>query len=157
MSVVVKHISLPKDFATNVLSLRGVVDCVKRTNVGGWQSDRCNRKTYSWAEEVVDAVKQASNYDGEITYWFNINEGEDYNEWHDHYGGENHEMCACLYIQVPENSGAFEYTYTDGIGLIIPSEGLLIVFPDDLTHRVLPNAGEGQRISMAFNFWKMIK
>ena len=157
MAVVIKHINLPENFATNVLALRGVADFVQRTNIGGWQSDRCNRKTYEWAAEVVDAVKREANYSGEVTYWFNINTGDDYNIWHDHYGGEDHKMCACLYIQVPEGSGAFEYKDEEGDGLIIPTEGLLAIFPDNLMHRVLPNNGTGERISMAFNFWRMIK
>ena len=153
MVVKTAQIELPKDFATNVLALRGVVDCVKRTNVGGWQSDRCNRKTYPWAAEVVDAVKEAAEYEGEVTYWFNINEGDNYNEWHDHWGGEKHHICACLYIQVPEGAGDFEYTG----GRVKPQVGLLVIFPDTLMHRVLPNDGDGTRVSMAFNFWRMIK
>lgn len=157
MSVIIKHINSPKDFATNVLALRGVVDSVKRSNKGGWQSDRCNRKTYPWAAEVVDAVKEAAGIDGEITYWYNINTGEDYNEWHDHDKGDTDELCACLYIQVPEGAGVFEYEDKDGGGLVVPTEGLLVIFRDDLMHRVTPNTGAGERVSMAFNFWRMIK
>jgi hypothetical protein len=157
MTIVIKHINLPTDFATNVLALRGVVDCVKRSNKGGWQSDRCKRTTYPWAIDVVDAVKEAANFDGEVTYWYNINTGDNYNEWHDHDRGATDEICATLYIQVPQGAGAFEYKLKAETKLIIPTEGLLIIFPDDLMHRVLPNDGDGERVSMAFNFWKMLK
>ena len=150
-------IDIPKDFVDNVLALRGVADCVKRSNVGGWQSDRCNRKTYKWARQVVDDVTSKIKLDGDITYWYNINTGSDYNEWHHHDRGATDEMCAVLYLQVPENAGYFEYEIEKEIFQIKPYAGLLLLFPDDLMHRVLPNEGDGERVSMAFNFWKMVK
>jgi hypothetical protein len=157
MTVKLVDIQLPENFATNVLALRGVVDCVKRSNKGGWQSDRCNRKTYPWAADVVDAVNAAAGIDKEITYWYNINTGDDYNEWHDHDKGDSDELCACLYLQVPEGAGDFEYVLNKETIRVKPYVGLLIIFPDDLMHRVLPNTGNGERVSMAFNFWKMLR
>jgi hypothetical protein len=150
-------IDLPENFADYVLSLRGVADSVNRSNKGGWQSDRCNRKTYPWASEVVDAVCRIASINSEITYWYNINSGTDYNEWHDHDRGSTDELCGCLYIQVPDGSGDFQYKIGKEIINIKPYSGLLIVFPDDLSHCVLPNTGSGERVSMAFNFWKMLK
>ena len=150
-------LNISDDFVSNVLTLRGVVDCVQRSNKGGWQSDRCNRKTYPWAADVVDAVQAEAGISGDITYWYNINQGTDYNEWHDHDRGEGDELCGCLYLQVPENAGDFEYKVKRETFRVKPYPGLLIIFPDDLMHRVLPNEGAGERVSMAFNFWKMIK
>ena len=150
-------IDIPKDFVDNVLALRGVADCVKRSNVGGWQSDRCNRKTYKWAGQVVDEVTSKIKLDGEITYWYNINTGENYNEWHDHDRGEEDALCGVLYLQTPPNCGAIEFKTKHKREIIYPYPGLLIVFPDDLMHRVLPNEGDGDRVSMAFNFWRMLK
>ena len=155
--VIETQINLPKDFAKNVLSLRGVVDSVKRSNKGGWQSDRCNHKTYPWASEVIDSVCSAASIKTEITYWYNINSGDNYNEWHDHDKGSTDELCGCLYIQVPDGSGDFQYKFGKEIISIKPYNGLLIIFPDNLSHCVLPNTGNGERISMAFNFWKMLK
>ena len=155
--VVETQINLPEYFAKNVLSLRGVVDSVKRSNKGGWQSDRCNRKTYPWATEVIDEVCHVASITSDITYWYNINSGNDYNEWHDHDKGSTDELCGCLYIQVPDGSGDFQYKIEKEIISIKPYAGLLIVFPDDVSHCVQPNTGTGERVSMAFNFWKMLK
>jgi len=157
MGIKLVDLTLPENFVNNVLALRGVAECVKRSNKGGWQSDRCNQKTYPWAAEVVDSVQRAVNVDGDITYWYNINTGSDYNEWHDHDKGATDEMCGVLYLQVPENAGNFEYEIKKEIFQVKPYAGLLLLFPDDLMHRVLPNDGDGERVSMAFNFWKMLK
>ena len=157
MSLRLVNFTLPETFVNNVLALRGVADCVKRSNKGGWQSDRCNRKTYPWAASVIDEVQSIAGVAGDITYWYNINTGSDYNEWHDHDKGDTDEMCGVLYLQVPENAGYFEYEIKKEIFQIKPYAGLLLLFPDDLMHRVLPNDGDGERVSMAFNFWKMLK
>jgi hypothetical protein len=157
MGVRLLQIALPESFVNNVLALRGVAKCVKRSNKGGWQSDRCDRKTYSWASSVIDDVQAAAGVTSDITYWYNINSGSDYNEWHHHDRGGADEMCGVLYLQVPENAGCFEYKIKTEMFQIKPYSGLLILFPDDLMHRVLPNDGDGERISMAFNFWKMLK
>lgn len=151
------EISITEDFVYNVLRLKGIADCVKRSNVGGWQSERCNRKSFPWAETVVDDVKAKIKFDGELTYWYNINSDENYNEWHDHDRGEEDAICGCLYLQTPPNCGAIEFKTKHEREIIYPYPGLLIVFPDDLMHRVLPNEGEGERVSMAFNFWRMLK
>ena len=157
MDIKLVEITLPETFVNSVLALRGVAKSVKRSNKGGWHSHRCNRETYSWASEVVDDVQTAVGIDGEITYWYNINTGSDYNEWHDHDKGDTDEMCGVLYLQVPENAGNFEYEIKKEIFQVKPHAGLLLLFPDDLMHRVLPNDGAGERVSMAFNFWKMLK
>lgn len=158
MSVRLVELTLPENFIDNVLALRGIAKSVKRSNKGGWHSERCNRKTYPWAAPVIDKVQTVAGVTGEdITYWYNINTGSDYNEWHHHDRGATDEMCGVLYLQVPENAGYFEYEIEKEIFQIKPYAGLLLLFPDDLMHRVLPNEGDGQRVSMAFNFWKMMK
>jgi hypothetical protein len=157
MSIRLFHLTLPENFVDNVLALRGIAKSVKRSNKGGWQSHRCNRKTYSWAESVIDNVQTVADVTGDITCWYNINTDSDYNEWHHHDKGDTDEMCAVLYLQVPENAGHFEYEIEKEIFQIKPYAGLLLLFPDDLMHRVLPNEGDGERVSMAFNFWKMLK
>ena len=157
MSVRLVELTLPKNFIDNVLALRGVSKSVKRSNKGGWHSERCNRKTYPWAASVIDEVQTVAGVTGDITYWYNMNTGSDYNEWHHHDRGATDEMCGVLYLQVPENAGYFEYEIEKEIFQIKPYAGLLLLFPDDLMHRVLPNEGDGQRVSMAFNFWKMLK
>ena len=148
-------LNLPEGFVDNVLALRGVAKSVKRSNKGGWHSHRCNRETYPWASEVVDAVQSLSGVTGDITYWYNINTGSDYNDWHDHDRGDTDQMCGVLYLQVPENAGDFEYKIRKETFRVKPYTGLLLLFPDDLMHRVLPNDGVGERVSMAFNFWKI--
>lgn len=151
-----KEISLPVGFAEKILNLSETTDSVYRTNKGGWQSDRCKRETHDWAIGVVDAVKEAAGYSGDITYWFNVNSGDDYNEWHDHDRGEDDELCACVYVKVPEGAGNIEFK-CEKVFSIKPYVGLVVIFPDDMMHRVLPNINNDKRISMAFNFWKMVK
>lgn len=156
-SILLFDIELPERFVDNVLELKGIAECVKRSNIGGWQSERCNRKTYAWAHLVVDAVKEKANIDDEITYWYNINTDNNYNDWHDHDRGSVDALCGCLYLQTPKNCGGIEFKYKNKQKIIYPYPGLLLLFPDDLMHRVLPNNDIGERVSMAFNFWKMIK
>ncbi len=129
MSVRLIQLTLPENFTDNVLALRGISKGVKRSNKGGWHSERCNRKTYSWAESVVDNVQTVAGVTGDITYWYNINTGSDYNEWHHHDRGAADAMCGVLYLQVPENAGYFEYEIQKEIFQIKPYAGLLLLFP----------------------------
>lgn len=145
-------IDIPTDFCENIIRLRGVVEQVKKSNQGGWQSELIAYKTYAWAHAVLDQVKSIVNQK-ELTYWFNINGPGHYNEWHDHARGTAGEWCACLYIHTPEGSGNIQFKTEE----YKPRPGLLVVFPDTAQHQVLPNTSDQERISLAFNFWKMIK
>lgn len=149
------HIKLPDGFADSILSLPNNFDSVVKSNRGGWQSELCDRKTFDWAASVYDQVIFTAGKMG-ATYWFNINSGNDYNEWHDHDRGTGGEMCGCLYIQTPSKGGTFEYDHNGEIKSITPTPGMLILFPDFIKHRVTPNETNEKRISMAFNFWRML-
>lgn len=153
--ITIHHIKLPDGFADNILALPGTFDGVVKSNRGGWQSELCDRRTFDWAADVYDQVIFAA---GKMsgTYWFNINQRNDYNEWHDHDRGTGGELCGCLYIQPSSAGGIFEYEYEGDIKTITPTPGMLILFPDSINHRVTPSETNEKRISMAFNFWRML-
>lgn len=146
-------------FIANALSLEGASDFVIKSNRGGWQSELCNYTMYPWAQPVLDQVLKAVNKpQREMTYWFNINGQDHYNEWHDHDRGTGGELCGCLYAVAPEGCGAIEFAQPyAGTIQYQPKRGMFVIFPDQLMHRVLPNQGEVKRLSIAFNFWRMIK
>lgn len=157
-------IDINPEFVPQVIELSKTADSVRKSNRGGWQSDLCSPRTFPWAKYVVDQVIAASNITTDITYWFNVNSKDNYNEWHDHDQGDKDQLCGCLYLQVPDNSGNIEFrskrprTKPNADCLSIkPEVGLLVLFPDDMFHRVEPNQSDEDRISMAFNFWKMVK
>lgn len=156
--ITIHHIKLPDGFADNILALPGNFDSVVKSNRGGWQSDLCDRRTFDWAADVYDQVIFAA---GKMsgTYWFNINDREDYNQWHDHDRGTGGELCGCLYIRVPSSGGTFEYHVhprSRKTNSIQPTPGMLILFPDTMSHCVTQHHTDEKRISMAFNFWRML-
>lgn len=131
-----------------------------RSNRGGWQSPRFADGPFSintshhWMKEVLNEVRNAAECLGDLTYWFNINGPGNYNKAH-HHGNTGRLMCGCLYIQVPKNSGAILFHDKDDTVAIEPNVGDLILFPDSLKHSVLENNSAEDRISIAFNFWRM--
>jgi|TARA_X000001388_G_C2201623_1_gene111492 uncharacterized protein (TIGR02466 family) len=94
--------------------------------------------------------------------WINIAKTNDYQETHNHGRAL---FSGVLYINVDENSGdfqlinplstevgimpytkMFDYSYT-----IIPKNGLIVLFPSWMNHRVLSNKSKIDRISVSFN------
>jgi len=118
-------------------------------------------KTYRWKSPIEFIVDGA---------WFNANESGNYNVSHTH--SKCHFTCN-WYLQIPNSdSGHLMLEHTDGImvmsglmGLrtekknfynsplmeIVPSTGLLVMFPASVRHRVESYHGEGTRISLSFN------
>jgi len=102
-----------------------------------------------------------------INYWFNINHRGNYNNSHRH---PNSYFSVVYYVKVPNNSGDIVFERPDhmmdylpivvpnentwGSYTFTPEEGMLLVFPSYLNHRVEMNKAEGddERISIALNF-----
>jgi hypothetical protein len=125
----------------------------KRSNRGGYQGQRHNEYSFPWMSSILEQIKPIVGYEF-VTYWFNINGPGHYNALHDHgYFGDN--LCGCLYLQTPKDSGQIKFVTKTTQVVIEPKVGKLILFPDNLKHEVLANLSNDDRISIAFNFWKM--
>ena len=116
---------------------------------------------YEWKKPVN------FNIDGA---WFNANEKGDYNISHRHSMSQ---FSFVWYLKVPDNSsgqlilehpdsalimtGLFglernsKNYYNSEIMQITPSEGLMVMFPASLKHRVERYEGQAARVSLAFN------
>jgi len=138
----------------NIYGLKDSVLSKKRSNRGGWQSPFYKLGSHDWATPTIDQVMQAANHSLAITYWFNVNGTNHFNDWHDH-GDFGERTSGCLYIQVPSDSGDIEFKHGKHIRSIQPTSGMLILFADNIKHRVLVNKSNDDRITMAFNCWKM--
>lgn len=80
--------------------------------------------------------------------WVNIYEKDFFQEFHDHTNPIFKYFSGVLYLS--ENNSGIVFD-TKG-QTIIPEFGDIVIFPDDLLHRVIPNENEELRISLAFNF-----
>ena len=102
--------------------------------------------------------------------WININKPGDFNTLHSHPGCF---LSATYYVKVPAGMKGGEIYFRDprgpavamyetpgidlpwvgsGLGIpVTPATGKLLIFPSWLEHRVEAFAGDGERISIAFN------
>jgi len=151
------------------------------SNRGGYQSPlllREDREKIFTADVMKEILEEAMalynlkkpfcfNIDGA---WFNANENGDYNISHRH--SKSH-FTFVWYLKVPDNSsgqlilehpdsalimtGLFDLErnnknhYNSETMQITPSEGLLVMFPASLKHRVERYEGQETRVSLAFN------
>jgi uncharacterized protein (TIGR02466 family) len=151
----------------------------KVSNYGGWQSndlrfdDKDMKPLLDVVVEKMNSLKEYLGFkqDKKISienYWVNINQKGDFNKLHKHPFSL---FSASYYVKVPKDSGQIhfmnpinEHNYTirqetinefnyfnSNEWHVQPEEGTLIVFPSWLNHLVLPNEGEEERISIAFN------
>lgn len=130
---------------------------------------------------MIEAVRQAtlcvspghdfSTVGMQAEGWINVNAQGSYNTPHDHPGWV---WSGCYYVRVPtasgadgsERSGAIEFLDTrTNVGVLpvegaacfmskftlLPSAGMLVLFPAYLRHWVYPNDQPGERVSVAFN------
>ena len=80
--------------------------------------------------------------------WVNIYEKDFFQEFHDHTNPIFKYLSGVIYFS--ENNSGIVF---DPHGqTIIPEFADIVIFPDDLLHRVIPNENEELRISLAFNF-----
>jgi len=80
--------------------------------------------------------------------WVNIYEKDFFQEFHNHVNPIHKYLSGVLYLS--ENNSGIIFTM-EGKALI-PEFRDIVIFPDDLPHRVLPNENEELRISLAFNY-----
>ena len=151
------------------------------SNRGGYQSPlllREEREKIFTSEVMKDILEKAMfvydwkkpinfNIDGA---WFNANENGDYNISHRH---SKCHFSFVWYLKVPDSSsgqlilehpdsalimtGLFDLErgnknhYNSELMQITPSEGLMVMFPASLKHRVERYEGQETRVSLAFN------
>ena len=103
-----------------------------------------------------------------IDFFININNRGDSNHRHAHGPYSPILLCGVYYVQVPQNSGEFQFFdprgswmqsmtdyiyYDDGFGAynLTPQEGMIIFFPSWLEHSVEENKSDSERMTIAFN------
>jgi len=101
--------------------------------------------------------------------WFNVNREKDFNWPHIHMPDES-DFSLIYFLKTPKDCGKtlitnpaykynsfFDKTFTEYSNLnsrvfqIKPEESLIIMFPSDLEHLVLPNGSKQPRVSFAFD------
>ena len=93
-------------------------------------------------------------FDGMINVsWVNIYEKDFYQEFHNHKDPVAKCFSGVAYLTPLASPIVFGIDETMEIK---PEEGDVLVFEDDLLHRVLPNKSDELRISLAFNYQKLI-
>jgi len=151
------------------------------SNRGGYQSPlllREEREKIFTTNVMKDILEEAmSMYDWKkpLSFnidgaWFNANEAGDYNISHRH--SKSH-FSFVWYLKIPDSSsgqlilehpdsalimtGLFDLErnnknhYNSETMQITPSEGLMVMFPASLKHRVERYEGQATRVSLAFN------
>ena len=125
----------------------------KKSNVGGWQSP----VYWSWPKELKDLQTFVEKEIPEYTLqslWFNLNGYGDYNLMHKHHK-EKDAVSGVYYIEVPDKNMGRIYFETDEE--YDPQENRLLLFPADLRHGVRKNQSYKKRISLAFNYIRIIR
>lgn len=141
----------PKELLENIYELKNKSNPQLRSNILGWQSIQYfDTKDLPWIEKFLkDCCLTANITNTPTAFWFNINPRHAHHRWHSHGGAST---IAVFYIQIPNDSGNIEFKHDNKTVSITPYEGLLLIAPAGIEHRVLPNNSNDDRISMAFNF-----
>lgn len=152
----------------------------KLSNCNGWQSQDLypNDETLWVYEYIMSLTKPAiyNEFDLESdtnfsieNMWINVSKQYSYNDYHSHL---NSDYSGCLYIKCQENSGSIQFNphlnnNTDWMNFLTskyrsktkinpsaqfnPQEGMILLFPSYLMHKVNTNLLDEDRISIAFN------
>ena len=141
------------------------------------QASVCNtlldKKSYKFLKEIIlkeinfyvhNVMKYKNNF--QLTKsWLTKTENNQVSDYHQH---NNSFLSAVLYIKTDENSGKIgfinfssslfqlqvtEQNIWNSVGYTFkPSDGLLLIFPSDMFHKVLRNTSKEDRYSLAMNF-----
>ena len=150
----------------------------KRSNIGGWHSDSISNETHPEFVKLTNKIEDAANiYHHEIqlknthhqkidNIWANINQKGHSNEWHVH---PKSSFSGAFYLK-GSSPIVFKHPYPDitlyywdkpfieewngfnsGESSLEPSPNTLIIFPPWLSHKVLMNKEDTDRITFSFN------
>ena len=144
------NLVLPKDLLANIYELKSQSTPALRSNILGWQSKQYSDTTeIPWINNFLNECLSVVGLDNSLAaVWFNINPRNAHHRWHSHGGAKT---VGIFYIQTPQHSGNIEFRYNNKTQSITPYEGLLLIAPARIEHRVLHNSSNEDRISMAFN------
>jgi hypothetical protein len=140
------NVILETSLKQKVLELQKTIPSAVASNQGGWQGVITNQQI-GWVEYIRHTIEQLTKKNTE-RFWFNVNGPGHFNDWHRHFSKCD---AAVLYVAVPLNSGDIEFRQGEVSKTITPKQGMLLVFPGTLEHRVLPNLSQEYRISLATN------
>lgn len=173
-----EHSQYKNNFQNNILEMMKVSKSQSRSSVNGWQSVR-NLYEHEFIKPLMDFIPICifqtmveMNVDlskSKITIskmWTNVNRPGSYNKSHQH---NDSFISGVYYLDVPKDSGNiyFEdprnlwcllqasYTENDSFSRMEveyePKDGMIILFPSYLSHRVDINNSNSDRISISFN------
>ena len=141
------EINFDEKLSNNILELKKTLKSAQASNKGGWQGVVEHNTDIDWVKQVRTQIENATNHKT-ARFWFNINGPKHYNDWHIH--DQNRLVCVA-YVKVPENSGDIEFRTKFNNLTITPYNGLVLIFPGTLDHRVLSNESIEYRISISAN------
>ena len=147
MDIQTYQLTVTETLVENIINLSTVLPSTTGlSNRGGWQGVITNQQI-DWVESIRHTIEQLTKKKTE-RFWFNINGPGHFNDWHRHFSNS---YAAVLYIDVPLNSGDIEFRQGEASETITPNQGMLLVFPGTLDHRVTINSSQYNRISLATN------
>ena len=124
-----------------------------KSNIGGWQSPI----VWSWPKELKELQTFVEKEIPEYTFqslWFNRNGYGHYNLMHNHHT-ETDGVSGVYYIEVPDkNMGQIRFETGERYD---PIENRLLLFPAHIKHEVRENESHKKRISLAFNYTRIIR
>ena len=105
-------------------------------------------------EQRLLALYQPLKSGSNPPFWFNLAEPGEITGVHDH--SKAAEISGVYYIATPPSSGDLFFR-TEGAEdfFLQPIEGTLVLFPSNLRHGVAENLSDYNRISLAFNLFKI--
>jgi uncharacterized protein (TIGR02466 family) len=159
--------------------VKKIKESVKKSNVGGWQSENLNlndKELNLLIKQLIEKSNLYINYCGFkntgykiLNLWANINKYKDFNLLHNH---NDSIFSGAFYIKTPKNCGGIVFThpsqtieYSWNKNTIEKNndknssscqfdveENILLLFPSWLNHYVLPNFNKKkERVSISFN------
>lgn len=158
------------------LELETKLTSVKRSNVGGFQSDlidwgthkeflECKEVIVNNLQKIIEEIKIGSVR--LTSFWININRKGNFNKQHFH---PQSFLSGCLYLKTPINSGKIIFKRPDIMQhyashlenpifflecFYDPCPGMLLLFPSWVGHYVEPNNSDEPRISISFNIERL--
>ena len=167
-----------KKMLKEILRLRKTVQSVNRSSVNGWQSVK-NLQEFDFTQTFLDYIKvpvvqalldlnlDLSKHDLSISQsWANVNPPNSYNISHQHHDSF---LSGVYYLKTPKNSGNIYFEDPRNLWCLLqpsytqfdqfsstevsyePEEGMFMLFPSYLSHRVGINMSKNDRVSISFN------
>ena len=148
---------------------------VQKSNYGGWHSavyelNNPDDMLQTLLMQSIQILPLHESYHISASYWININPPKSFNAKHNHPASD---LSGVLWIKCPENCGTLLFenpllfqdfksinAYTEEFKKannqyfsydFKPAEGMAIVFPAHIQHKVRENTSDEDRISVSFN------